>query len=177
MGEQRIIVADGEREVVNVSLDRQFEPFALAVTDRAVYILELSRRSFSRNYHVQRLPLEQVVRVAVQRTTFGAKMFWAATMVILGGALTLLMALTFVEGNGRGSVMLLPIALILGGLILPFTSRGHRTLRIEFAGRKPYIWKPSWFMADVTKQHVAYLIEKIVKSFRGLRIYVHEDEA
>jgi hypothetical protein len=176
MGEQRITVADGEHEVVNVSLDRQFEPFALAITDCAVYIFELSRRSFTRNYHVQRLPLEQVVRVAVERTGFGVKMYWAATMIISGGALTFLMALTFVGGNGRGSVMLLPIALILGGLILPFTSRGHRTLRIEFAGRNPYVWKPSWFMADVTKQHVAYLIEKIVKAFRGLQVYVHEDD-
>ena len=96
-------------------------------------------------------------------------------MILAGGVLTLLMALSFVNESGRGRVMLLPVALIIGGLLLPFTARGHRVLRIEFVGRAPYLWSPSWFMADVTKQHVSYLQEKIVKAFRSLRIYVHEE--
>jgi hypothetical protein len=175
MSTQSMTEVDGERELVSVSLARQLEPFALAITDRAVYICELSRRSFTRRYAVHRVPIEQITRVVVKRTTFGTKILWAAAMIFVGGALTLLMALTFFYPSRQGTVMLLPIALIIGGLALPFTARGHRTLRIEFIGRDPYRWTPSWFMADVTKQHVEYLLEKIVRGFRSLRIYVHEE--
>lgn len=77
------------------------------------------------------------------------------------------------EGS-RQSVSIWPVVTIIVGVFLPFTSRGRRTLHIRFSGGDSYEWKPPFFAADMTKDHIAYLQEQVIKGFRRLRIYVNE---
>lgn len=169
-----IQLPDDERHIVNVAFARQSIPFALGITDCAVYVPELNRWSLTETWRpaARRVPLEQVQRVTVRRT-FGRMMFAALLLGLYGGVATFSMFLPSLAGNAEVSAW--PVIVVIVAVVLPFAARGRRTLRIEFVGSKPYVWKPPIFAAQMTRRHTNNLMDQVIKGFRSWRIYVREE--
>jgi hypothetical protein len=166
-----IQLPEGERELANVAFRRE-SPMAIGITDRAVYIAESKWRPFRKEWRIRRIPIEQVRRVSVRRMRPGLVLL-LSLMLIAVGAVHLYVMLHFFRESRE--VSLWPFLTIGAGLILPFTARGRRIVHIEFAAGEPWIWRPPMLAADMTKRHVDWLIEQIVKGFRSQRTYVHEE--
>jgi hypothetical protein len=163
-----------ERELANVAFERHSGPMAIGITDRAVYVLEADRWSLREQWRTRRVPIEQIRRVTVRRMRRSQMVLLSLALMIAGGVATYVMVLPFREGHGRW-VSAWPIIAIIGGMVLPFTAHGRRTVHIEFVAGRPWVWKPPLFAAEMTKQHIDWLIEQIVKGFRRQRIYVSEE--
>src|SRR3954454_8353203 len=155
----------GERVLANVQYGDQSVPFALGITDRAVYIYELDRWSLKQPWVVRRIPVEQVRQATVRRTRTVTIMALAGLMILFGGAVTFLMLLPIVQGHG-GEISLLPIGILLGGALLPFAARGRRTLRVAFTNRGEYEWKPPLLRGNASKYQVHQLLDQILTGFR-----------
>jgi hypothetical protein len=164
-----------EREMANVAFSRGREQMAIGITDRAVYVAEPRNWKLGSRWTQRRVPIEQVRRVTVRRTRPARIALLSLVFLVLGSTYLYVMILPFLDGAQRREVNLMPFILIGAGLVLPFVARGHRTVRIEFADGKPWVWKPPMFAADLTKSHVEWLIEQIMKGFRRQRIYVSEE--
>jgi hypothetical protein len=170
-----LLLPQDETEIFSVAFARQSVPFALGLTDRAVYFPAINRWSIREPWRIRRVPREQIQRVAVRRTKPALIWAGAVSMIVVGLLVTFVMLLPFREG-GQGTISVWPFVIIIAGAVLPFTTRGRRTLHIQFVTGEQYQWKPPFYAADMTRDHIAYLMEQIVKGFRRLRIYVHEEQ-
>jgi hypothetical protein len=166
---------EDERHIVNVAFNRQSLPFALGVTDHAVYTPELNRWSLTESWKptARRVPLEHIKRVTVRRTRIGRVVLVSLILALYGGVATFSMFLA--SSGGRAEISPWPVIVVFVALILPFVVRRRRSLRIDFVDGKPCIWKPPIFVSQMTRQHINYLMDQIIKGFRSQRIYVSEE--
>jgi hypothetical protein len=164
-----------ERVWVNVKYQASTRsvPFALGVTDQAVYTPAKKLWARDDPWFVQRTPITQVRHVAVKRTRTLVVLLVAALMIAIGSFLTWVMLEPVFAGQG-GRISGWPFALIVGGVILPFVARGRRSLEIVFTKGK-YKWTPPVVVDKASRDHIHKLLEHIVGGFRAAGLNVVAD--
>jgi hypothetical protein len=130
-----------EVRYIQLDLSRKVQPFHFAVSNRAIYIPRIKLIAKTDPFYFQRVPLDQVREVAVKRLRPYALWLLAALMIPAG----LLSSFFMMEGVMNGTspthrVTGWPIAVFVGGLLVPFVAKGRLALRIEFNDGS-YRWK------------------------------------
>jgi hypothetical protein len=166
-----------ERVWVNVQYQASSRsvPFVLGVTDQAVYTPAKKRWARDDPWFIQRTPITQVRHVIVKRTRTLAILIVAALMVTFGVFSTFFMLEPILRGQG-GRVSGWPIAIIVGGVILPFVARGRRSLEVVFTNTR-YKWTPPVVVDKASRDHIHKLLEHIIGGFRAAGVNVLADGA
>lgn len=65
-----------------------------------------------------------------------------------------------------------PLAILVGGLVLPFAARGHYGLVIASERKAPYRWKPPIVIDRLSEDRIAFILTSIAQAARkvGLRV-------
>ena len=167
-----IIPQIGEKQFVNVRYQASSRhlPFAIGITDRAVYVPRKKRWSRSDPWFIQRVPIEQIRHVSVRRTKTIVIIAIALLMVCLGAVFTYFMLEPILAGRG-GKVSGWPIAVVVGGLLLPFVARGRQTLRVVLAEGE-YRWTHPVVLDRATRVYIQQLLGHIIGGFRAAGVRV-----
>lgn len=157
---------------IGVQFSEQSKPFNFAVSNRALYLPAKKLVAVNDPFYFRKVPLDQVEEVAVRRLRpYG---FWlvAAIMLLAGVYTTLAMIEPFIKHEaGSHLVSGWPIALIVGGIILPFVAKGRFGLQVRMLN-KDFHWKPPMVVDKASKEKVAATLDEIFQACRqtGLRI-------
>ena len=167
----------GEAVQVNIQLllSKKARPFFFAVSDRAIYIPRVKLIAKTDPYYFQRVRLEQVQRVAVRRLPPYALWLLAGLMVPIGLLTTIWMMEPVLRHEpGAHEISSWPIAVFVGGLLIPFAARGRFGLDINFSDGK-YRWKPPLVVDPASKQKVAHTIQDIVDACEKVGVRVVDE--
>lgn len=142
-------------------------PFAIAISDRALYLLGRKRIALSDPYFFQRVPKEQVELVRIRRLRPHG--MWAVALLsfVTGLVLSVLMVLALVHGE-ETKVSGYPLALVVVGLVIPFAIRGRYGLLVEMA--KPYRWKPPIVLGRRDRESIQSVFDEIVEGLQAAGI-------
>src|SRR4051794_14295258 len=127
---------------LNFVLSKKVPPFHLAVTNRALYLPAKKLIAVSDPYYYRRAPNHEVSEVSIHRMRPYGLWCLAAVMIIAGLITTILMMSQFAGGRvpGKYRVSGTPVAVCVGGLLIPFAARGRRGLLIRWASGS-FRWK------------------------------------
>jgi len=149
--------------------DRHTKPFAFAVSNRAIFVTRT--KHFTRDpYYFERVPLSTVKQMWLKRER---PLFMLALALLLFGfglTLTILMMLPVLRGE-EGYVSGVPIAMTVCGLILPFITKGRKTLLIEFAN-EIYRWKPRLVVDRQSRKQIEQMQEGILNACQQVGVKV-----
>jgi hypothetical protein len=139
--------------------------FAMAVSNLALYVpvqkLVLKRDSWSFN----RVPLSDVLEVRLLKQRPLSLILLSAAMIIFGTVLSVLMmwrAFNPMEGVPY-KVSGWPMAIAIGGMIIPFIARKRRTLLVRMQKSK-YKWKPQLAIDKKTRQLCSDIQDEILQA-------------
>ena len=157
---------------VQLALSKKAQPFHLAISDRALYWPAIKLVAKSDPYYFRRITHNQIQEVEIRRLApYG---FWAlaAVMVVVGLISTVFMMQPLLARTpGTHQVSGWPIAIFVGGLILPFAAKGRFGLRITTT-QKTFKWKPPMIVDKISKDKVAETLTSIRTTCEsaGLRV-------
>ncbi len=139
--------------------------FAMAVSNQAVYIpvqkLVLKRDAWS----FKRVPLSDVVDVRLLKQRPISLVLLSVSMIIFGTVLSVLMmwrAFNPMEGVPY-RISGWPMAIAVGGIIIPFIARKRRTLLVRMRKGK-YKWKPQLGVDKKTRQLCSDIQDEVLQA-------------
>ena len=163
-----------ERVFVNVRYQASSRsvPFAIGITDHAVYVPAKKLWARDDPWYIKRVPIVQVRQVIVKRSRTIGILLLAALM--FGGGLFVLyfMLDPIIHGQG-GKVSGWPLAITIGGMLLPAVARGRRSLHIIFTDGK-YSWTPPLVVDKASREYIRQLLDHIIGGFRSAGLPVTE---
>jgi hypothetical protein len=147
---------------IKLKLSKKALPFYFAVSNRAIYIPRIKLIGKTDPYYFQRVPIEQVRHVTVKRLPPYALWLLAALMIPIGLVTTFwMMEPVLRQEPGMHRVSGWPIAVFVGGVLIPFAAKGRFGLDIRFSGGR-YRWKPPLVVDKASKQRIAQTIQTII---------------
>jgi len=159
-----VVPEPGEEIAARVKLDlsKKAQPFCFAVSNRAIYIPRIKFIAKTDPYYFQRVPLSQLRNITVKRLRPYALWFLAGLMIPIG-LLTTIWMMEPVLRNEPGSHKISgwPIAVFVGGVLIPFAAKGRFGLEIWFSGGT-FRWKPPLVVDNASKQRIAETFRVII---------------
>lgn len=135
-------------------------PFHFAISDRAIYIPRTKLIAKTDPFYFERVPLDQVRHINVRRLRpYG--LWLLAPIMILAGLVTSWALIETLDTPGIHHVSGWPIALIVGGCLIPVAAKGRYGLEIWFAGGK-FRWKPPLVVDGASKKKIADTFSTII---------------
>jgi hypothetical protein len=140
--------------------------FAIGVTNQAFYVPVQKKLTLQRDsWHFKRVPLSDVKQVRLSKQRYLPLLLLAGIMFLFGAVTSVLMMWQnlhpFPGEPIRGSGW--PIALAVGGVIIPFISRGRRILTIETRDGK-YKWKPQLAVDKKTRSFCSRIQDEVMQA-------------
>jgi len=162
-----------------VYLQREFfgshqHTFAMAISNQAVYF-SAQKVAWKDTWYLKRVALEDVkdVRLIKQKPIF--ILLLSLLMIVLGGLVSVSMLWNkFNPTPGfptRGSGW--PIAIFVGGFVLPFAARGRQILIMRMKKGK-FKWKPQLSVDKKTRELCAAIQREILEACRKVGIETAE---
>ena len=112
------------------------------------------------------MALDQIRHVAIKRLSPYALWLFAGIMILAGLLATYsMMEPILTDAPGTHQISGWPIAVFVGGLLLPFAAKGRFGLEIWFTGGK-YRWKPPLVVDKASKQKIAETLPSIAEACR-----------
>jgi hypothetical protein len=155
-----------------VVLQREFRGshdhvFAMPVSNQAVYI-SAQKLALKRDpWYFKRIPLNEVEEVRLVRQRPVYVFLIGLLMILLGGILSFLMmwrAFNPMPGVAY-QVSGWPLAIFVGGIIIPFIARGRRILIVRTRQRR-FKWKPQLALDRKTRDHCSHLQDELLDACR-----------
>jgi len=112
---------------------KKVEPFALAVSNRAVYFAEKKRFAVRDSWQLRRFSHSQVRSVSMVRTRPYVWWLLSAVLIVVGLATSVWMIAG--RGDPGATQAGYPFGVLAVGLVLPFVVRGRAVLKLETVGR------------------------------------------
>lgn len=146
--------------------------FNFAVSDRAIYWPAIKAFAINDATYFKRIRNNEVSEVCVHRLPpYG---FWvvAVLMVLVGLATAYFMFAPLISHEpGEHRVSGWPIAILVGGILLPFAAKGRLGLEVRTHG-KNFRWKPPLVVDKVSKQKIQATFDEIFAACdkSGLRV-------
>jgi len=160
---------------VQLALSKKAQPFHFALSDRALYWPAVKLVAKSDPYYFRRFTHSQIQAVEIRRLApYG---FWvlAAGMIVAGLTSTIFMMQPLLtQQPGTHSVSGWPIAVLVGGLILPFAAKGRFGLRVT-TSEKSFKWKPPLVVDKASKNQVAETLNSIRAACESAGLRVQDD--
>jgi hypothetical protein len=140
--------------------------FAIGVTNQAVYVPVQRKLTLKKDsWHFKRVALCDVKQVRLTKQRYLPLLLLAAMMFLIGSVTSVLMIWQnlhpFPAKPTRASGW--PIAIAVGGVIIPFISRGRRILTIETRDRK-YKWKPQLAVDKKTRSLCSRIQDEVMQA-------------
>ena len=146
--------------------------FNFAVSDQAFYWPATKAFAMNDATYFKRLRNNEISEVCVRRLPPYGPWVLAVLMVLAGLALAYLMYAPFINHEpGEHRVSGWPIALFIGGIILPFAAKGRLGLEVRTKS-KNFRWKPPLVVDKASRQKIQATFEQIADACEksGLRI-------
>ncbi|MFZ0828456.1 MAG: hypothetical protein WAO02_13635 [Verrucomicrobiia bacterium] len=146
--------------------------FNFAISDRALYWQATKAFALNDATYFKRLRNNEISEVCVRRLPPYGSWVLAGLMVLGGLALAYLMyAPLIVHEPGDHRISGWPIALFVGGILLPFAARGRLGLEVR-THDKVFRWKPPLVVDKGSKQKIKTTFAQIVEACQksGLRV-------
>jgi len=137
--------------------------FAIAVSNQAVYLSAQKLALKKDPWYFKRVPLSDVKEVALVKQRPFYLVMLSLSMFVLGTVLSFLMmwrALDPMPGVPY-KVSGWPIAIALGGIIIPFIARGRKTLLVTMRKSK-FKWKPQLAVDKKTRELCSNLQNEVL---------------
>jgi hypothetical protein len=136
--------------------------FNFAVSDRAIYWPAKKTFALSDATYFKRLPKREVAEVSVRRLPPYAFWLVAILMVLAGLVTAYFMLIPLVNHEpGEHKVSGWPLALVVGGILLPFAAKGRLGLQIRTLDRT-FRWKPPLVVDKASKQNIEAFFDEIM---------------
>lgn len=148
---------------------RKVEPFRFAVSDQAVYLPAKKFVVSGDPTYFERVPLGEVSEVTLQPIKpYGA---YLGAAVMIGPGLFCLWSFVLPGAGLTPRGLGWSLAILVGGLLLPFSARGRHRLLLRYGG-KTFRWTPPYVVGGAARLQVDELLDQIVHSLRdqGVRI-------
>lgn len=163
-----------DKDIVRRSSQRPPD-LRMGISDRAFYFAATRFVVSGDPTYFRRVPKDQVRDVRVQAVRPYGLWVMAALMVIAGLVTEVLMMwplVTQVPGTYRVSGW--PLAILVGGLLLPFAARGRHRLVIQMVKGR-FKWDPPLVIDRGSKQRIAATLDDILKASRAAGVQVIDD--
>ena len=138
--------------------------FAIAVSNQALYLPAQKFALKTDPWYFRRVPLSEVKEVRLLKQKSTSILILSALMIVFGGVTGFLMMWYALRGEPI-RVSGWPLALFVGGIILPFIARGRQTLVVLMSKGK-YKWKPQLAVDKKTRETYQRLQDEIVQACR-----------
>jgi hypothetical protein len=149
--------------------DKYTEPFAFAVTDRAIFITRV--KHFRKDpWYFEKVPLSKVNKVILRRERSLPIWILSGLCFVFGWIFLIKMMLPALRGDA-GYVSGVPLAMIVCGIVIPFIARGRNALIVELEKGK-YKWKPRLVVDKESRNQVRQFQENILNACRSAGIKV-----
>lgn len=140
--------------------------FAIAVTNQAFYVPVQKKLTLQKDsWYFKRVPLCDIKQVRLSKQRYLPLLLLAAIMFLFGSVTSALMMWQnlhpFPGEPIRGSGW--PIAIAVGGVVIPFVSRGRRILTIETRDGK-YKWKPQLAVDKKTRSLCSRIQDEVMQA-------------
>jgi hypothetical protein len=151
------------------------EPLAVVVTDRAVSFV---KNAFVGGRKWVRVEHGDVKAVAVAQTRTVGTFIAGALLFLVGAAATwgVYSAGEGIEGGMRAKHVAVPLMLAIGGLALPFLTRGRRRLEVKYQGGS-FQWKPPMMVFKANRLEANQAIAECATAMRRAGHQVAEPRA
>jgi len=143
------------------------EPFHFAVSDQALYLPARKFVVSGDPTFFQRVPKSDIKAVSIQNVRPYASYAFAVLMFLAGIALGIscLASSAAVPARAYGWAL----ALVVGGVILPFAAKGRQRLVVAYAERT-FKWNPPFVVDKPSKQQVKGILGSILDACREIGI-------
>ena len=168
----------GEEIIKELSLvvSPKVEVLHFAVTNQALYLPAKKLIAVKDPYYFRRVPHKAVTEIAIRRIRPYLLWFLGSIMFISGLAVTILMMWPFFTPGVTGSFRVSgwPVAVCVGGLLIPFAAHGRRGLIIRWAAGK-FRWKPPLVIDRISKQKISDTLGEIATACQQANLSVTLD--
>jgi len=147
--------------------------FALGISNQAIYIPAQKFTVKGDPWHFKRIPLSDVIEIGLRKQRSTSIYVFSAIMIVFGAILTYWM-LGPILGREEGYVSGWPIAMIVGGLLIPFISRGRQTLLVKMVKGK-YKWIPQLAVDKSSRETYRQIQSDILEASRKAGIRTIEE--
>lgn len=149
---------------------RKSEPFHFVVSSEAVYLPAKKFVVSGDPCYFRRVPHAQVQQVSVQHVRPLGAWVLSILMVCVGVALGALW-LSAGGGGGMARVMGWALALIVGGVLMPWAAKGRQRLSVTLAAGA-WRWNPPFVVDGPSKRQVQDILESILDTCRSVGLPV-----
>lgn len=158
--------------LVRETSDYRGIPFAMAVSNQAIYLPAQKFALKKDPWYFKRVELSEVEKVSlVRQRTVGVYLF-SAIMIVFGAVTSYLIMAQAFEPGGRATGW--PLAILVAGIVLPFVVRGRRILVVKMRKGK-YKWKPELVLDKKTRDKYSNMQAEILTACRMAGIQVIEE--
>ena len=148
--------------------------FAMAVSNQAVYVSAQSSSATAAKTYGKRIPLNEVRAVQLRKERGTSLLLLSAGMFIFGLAVSVLMMWQAIDpGPGGYTVSGWPFAITVGGLVIPFVSRGRKSL-VVMTREAEYKWTPQLSIDKKTRNNCVELQNELLAACRRAGIITAE---
>jgi len=170
-----ISLEPGESLVLNELYlpSKKSEPFAFAVSDRAIFLPRKKTFAVKDPWYFQRVPVSQVRLVTLRRVRAGATWAMSAIMILAGGLTTYFMLNPANRGHGE-RISGYPIAVLVVGLVLPFIARGRYALVVSLVSGT-FKWRPRVTVGGTAKAQAVALQERILDACHRVGVQIRDE--
>jgi hypothetical protein len=151
------------------------KPFNFAVSDRAIYWPATKAFALNDATYFKRIRNNEIHEVCVRLLPSHGLWIVAALMVLVGLVTTYAMIAPLISREpGEHTVSGWPFAILVGGILLPFTARGRVGLEIK-THDKTFRWKPPLVVGKTPRQKIQATFNEIIAACEksGLRV-IHD---
>jgi hypothetical protein len=142
--------------------------FGIAISNQAIYLP--AKKFFAKEdpYYFQKVPLSKIKSVSLIKIKPTFLYVLAILMILFGLLTTYWMMVPVLEGKD-GELKGYPLAIVVGGIVLPFIVRGRRALVITMVD-KIFKWKPQLAIDSATRNKNSALLEEILNACKSVGI-------
>lgn len=146
--------------------------FNFAVSDQALYWPATKAFAMNDATYFKRLRNNEISEVCIRRLPPYGFWIFAAIMFFVGLVSTIFMLAPLIRHDpGAHTVSGWPFALVVGGILMPFATRGRLGLEVRTQS-KHFRWKPPLVVDKVSKQKIRATFDQIADACEksGLRV-------
>jgi hypothetical protein len=149
--------------------------FAMAVSNQALY-LSAQRWALKDDWYFKRVPLGEVEAVCLKKQKPLFPLLVSVAMIAIGGFVSVVMLMNTYNPTPHqpayGSGW--PIAIFVGGLVIPFIARGRRILVVRMKKGR-FKWKPQLAVDQKTRQLYADIQNELLVACRNVGLRTTEE--
>jgi len=148
------------------------QAFNFAVSNRAIYWPATKAFAINDATYFKRIRNNEVYEVRVRRLPPYGLWVTAAIMVLVGVVITYFMIAPLIGHEpGEHTVSGWPVAILVGGILLPFAAKGRLGLEVK-THDKLFRWKPPLVVGKTAKRKIRANFDEIIAACEksGLRV-------